>query len=41
MAPYFMHIMIAFLFVVIYGWMSIPSKWVRDLEEALEEERKK
>lgn len=37
MAPY---LMIAFLFVVIYGWMSIPSKWVRDLEEALEEERK-
>ena len=41
MELYFMYIMIAFLFVVIYGWMSIPSKWVRDFEEALEEERKK
>jgi len=37
MAPY---LMIALLFVVIYGWMSIPSKWVRDFEETLEEESK-
>ena len=36
MAPY---LMIALLFVVIYGWMSIPSKWVLDLEEALVEEK--